>query len=75
MSAHFKTPSWGNSTFIRKPKHKVIKLTLQKLIGQEFITTAHADNLEAAERHAAAVGGEVRALDQDGAVVEVWRNP
>jgi len=66
--------NWGNALRFGVPR-KSMRLTVQKMVDGVWVTTANADSLEAAERHALAVGGEVQALDKDGTVVEVWSVP
>ena len=66
--------SWNSHAYTTpKPKPKAVgKFTMQKLLGNEWVTTGHASNMDAAERHSLAVGGQVRAVDRNDNVVEVW---
>jgi len=47
-------------------------LTIQKLVGDEWVKTAKAITMEACENHAQAVGGLVRVLDKHGTIVAEW---
>ena len=49
------------------------RLHVQKLIDGVWVTTAHAQNIEAAERHASVVGGQCRAVTtRSGRTVAEW---
>lgn len=48
------------------------KLKVQKLVDGAWVTTAHADDIDACRRHAGAVGGSVRAVDRKGVVVAAF---
>lgn len=71
MSAEIRTP-FGTGYRVLPVHHSVTRFTLQKLLESGWTTTAHADDLEAAERHASAIGGQVRALNRKGDVVANW---
>ena len=48
-------------------------LQVQKLVNGEWVTTAKAQDLEAAARHADAVGGQVRVLSKiNGDVIAMF---
>jgi predicted enzyme related to lactoylglutathione lyase len=51
------------------------KLKIQKHVGGNWVTTAFAEDIEAARRHAEAVGGSVQVLDRKARVVASFGAP
>lgn len=51
---------------VEETAHPASYLRLEKQIGDTWVTTGWAPNVDAAGKHAGAVGGSVRATDQYG---------
>jgi hypothetical protein len=66
---HADRRGWGNQyhLFATESFRAIpVKLTIQKLVDGKWVTTGRAHDLEAARRHAEAVGGHVRVLNKLG---------